>query len=347
MVSFLRRCWARRRAVAESVLCWSGLGAAYEAIAKPTGAVVLKYHSVAAPAVEPFVDPENLVPSAMFRRQMEFVQRNRRVVPLATIVDDVVAGRTPPAGTVAITFDDGYLDNLEVAAPILAELGLPATLFLATAYVATAEPQWADRLHVAFARRTRHRLQLPDLAIDADLRRPDEAAAARQALHRHLLEALTPARAATLRAVDDALVPALGDAPRLGLTWHEVRRLQADFPSWDFGGHTRGHVDLRTHQGDVAAAEIAGCAADVERELGVRPRLFSFPYGRWTPATRELVRANGFAGAVGDTDAVRVGASSDPYVLPRLDTPQSMTAVRYQTSGANPGALALLRRRRR
>jgi peptidoglycan/xylan/chitin deacetylase (PgdA/CDA1 family) len=46
-------------------------------------------------------------------------------------------------GTLSITFDDGYLDNVEVAAPILRKLQLPATFFVTTGFVGSqAAPPW-------------------------------------------------------------------------------------------------------------------------------------------------------------------------------------------------------------
>ena len=54
--------------------------------------------------------------------------------------------RRLPERAVAVTFDDGYADNLEIAAPILAEHGIPATLFVATGLVDADGPPWWDRL---------------------------------------------------------------------------------------------------------------------------------------------------------------------------------------------------------
>ena len=55
-----------------------------------------------------------------------------------------------PRNALAITFDDGYRDNLTHAAPILARHGLPATIFLATGFIGTAEVPWFDRLAQRF-----------------------------------------------------------------------------------------------------------------------------------------------------------------------------------------------------
>ena len=65
-----------------------------------------------------------------------------------TTLDDVISrleqGRSI-AGTLAITFDDGYRGNFEVAAPILRKLELPATFFVITRYLDTDTVAWWDR----------------------------------------------------------------------------------------------------------------------------------------------------------------------------------------------------------
>ena len=91
-------------------------------------ATVLAYHAVGScPLAQ---DRHNLFVSVeAFERQMSFLARKRRVVPLG----DVVEGRLPSGPpAVAITFDDGYRNVLHAAGPILARLGLPSTVFVPT-----------------------------------------------------------------------------------------------------------------------------------------------------------------------------------------------------------------------
>jgi peptidoglycan/xylan/chitin deacetylase (PgdA/CDA1 family) len=74
--------------------------------------------------------------SPKFEAFCEFFRKYFRVVPLLQQVADCRAGRDA-GGTLSITFDDGYLDNFEVAAPILRRLGLPATFFVVSAFMGT------------------------------------------------------------------------------------------------------------------------------------------------------------------------------------------------------------------
>ncbi|MBW4052280.1 MAG: polysaccharide deacetylase family protein [Proteobacteria bacterium] len=84
--------------------------------------------------------------SARFEEFCRFFAEHFRVVPLSEQVAGCRAGRGM-GGTLSISFDDGYVDNFEVAAPILRKLGLPATFFVATAFIGTDyAPPWDQKL---------------------------------------------------------------------------------------------------------------------------------------------------------------------------------------------------------
>ena len=97
-----------------------------------TRLTVLSYHQVKSPA-----DDCSSVSPAAFRRQMQFLKSHYTVLPLSKAVE---VGANPGSRIVAITFDDGYLDNATIAAPILWSLGLPATFFVATDMIDSSRP---------------------------------------------------------------------------------------------------------------------------------------------------------------------------------------------------------------
>lgn len=81
-----------------------------------------------------------------FEAFCRFFQRHFRVLPLAEQVARSRAGEDL-GGTLSITFDDGYRDNAEIAAPILRGLGLPATFFVTTGYMGSRiVPHWDQHM---------------------------------------------------------------------------------------------------------------------------------------------------------------------------------------------------------
>ncbi|TMP25273.1 polysaccharide deacetylase [Pseudoalteromonas rubra] len=89
-------------------------------------AVILQYHHVSEklPAV-------TSVSEATFRQHLNFLKSEQfSVIALDELIQQLQAGKTLPPKTVAITFDDGYLNNMEAAAPILEQFGYPYTIFV-------------------------------------------------------------------------------------------------------------------------------------------------------------------------------------------------------------------------
>jgi len=87
----------------------------------------------------------------LFRKQMEYLKNYFQVLPLAAAIERLRMGdiTTPVA---AITFDDGYQNNFDLAFPVLREFGLPAVIFLCTDLVDSDESIWFCRLIEALAK---------------------------------------------------------------------------------------------------------------------------------------------------------------------------------------------------
>ena len=97
---------------------------------------VLMYHKV-----NPVRDNPLTVPPSLFDEQMGYVRdRGYTVIDLDTVIAHYVRGEPLPRRSLLITFDDGYADNLEYAAPILNRYGYPGVLFVPVGYVGGAAP---------------------------------------------------------------------------------------------------------------------------------------------------------------------------------------------------------------
>lgn len=93
---------------------------------------ILMYHSVAFLFEAPFPNAVRIRPS-IFAKQMEYLKDHRyNVVDLDLLFQWIIEGKELPPKTIALTLDDGYLDNYVNAYPILKFYGFPATVFLIT-----------------------------------------------------------------------------------------------------------------------------------------------------------------------------------------------------------------------
>ena len=99
---------------------------------------ILVYHSVSdAPASG--IAPFTVCPDQLARQLDVIVALSHTALTVSELVALFDAGRPLPARTVVITFDDGFEDNLTVAAPLLQERRLPATVFVTTGFLGGPE----------------------------------------------------------------------------------------------------------------------------------------------------------------------------------------------------------------
>ena len=303
-----------------------------------TGAIILMYHSVADNTMTEWIDPRNHVPADVFEKQMTFLVNNRRVVSLDDLIALLRRGETPEKGTVVITFDDGYLDNLTVAAPILDRHGLPATLYLATGYIDRGEAQWVDQAYTAFKFRTKHKLEWGENEPAVfDLDDPVQFVAGHQVVCASLLSVSAVGRRVLLDELHKQLQPSQ-EPSRLTMNWDEVQILLRKHKCFQIGSHTLEHIDMTNISENEARQELIDSIQRITGATGISPRHFSFPYGRTSAHLRQLVAETGIESACGGEgiDPV-VNLGNDPYRLPRVEAPPSMHRFDLLTDAANTG----------
>src|SRR5438132_2835083 len=97
----------------------------------------------------------------LFRRRMEYLQRQGYpILPLSEAIEALSTGRLPPCATV-ITMDDGWLGVYSVGLPIIRELQIPVTVYVATYYVENPMPVYTVASSYLFWRTTASRVDLP------------------------------------------------------------------------------------------------------------------------------------------------------------------------------------------
>lgn len=96
--------------------------------------VILLYHKV----------QHEKLPDAgkLFNDQMVFLMKNYKIIPLVELVDYLKNGTIISENYAAVTFDDGYRDNFEIAYPVLKCLNIPATIYLAPGYLDSNDTQY-------------------------------------------------------------------------------------------------------------------------------------------------------------------------------------------------------------
>lgn len=281
--------------------------------ARPTAAFpILSFHRVNRDN-DPFFPA---LPTDVFERQMAFIARAYVVLPVEDLVVRMRRGALP-RNALAITFDDGYRDNLTHAAPILARHGLPATVFVVTGAIDTGEALWFDRLALAF-KRTRATGWTAPWGEALPLESVGERLAA---LGKTLTRFKTMTNRERRGQVEDVLASlGVGDERPLKnvmLSWDDVHALMG--LGVTIGAHTVSHPILAQLGAEEARAEIEGSRAAIRKNSGRAPQAFAYPNGRtadYSQGVVSMVRDAGFTCAVTTQFGVNT-AATPPYELRR------------------------------
>lgn len=248
-----------------------------------------------------------------------------RVLPLSEAVGRLRGGSLP-ARAAAITFDDGYADNLHVAAPILREFGLPATCFVATGFLDGGR-MWNDTIVEAVRGARGDVLHVAELGVALPIADLDQKRAAISRLI-SMVKHLAPGRRS--EAVDGIAAATGASLPDdLMLTSHDLRALPAF--GMAIGAHTVTHPILATLDEAAARKEIIDSRDHLAALVGEQIDLFAYPNGKavqdYGSAHVAIARAAGFAAAL-TTNWGACSASSDPFELPRF-TPWDTQRARF------------------
>ncbi len=257
---------------------------------------ILMYHGID-DAWSPFLAP---VPIRRFKNHLEYLATHCNVLALEEAVERIPR-RDVPHRAVVITLDDGYRDSYVNAFPLLKEMGLPATVFLATAAIGTGKFLWHDRACWMISQTTVPFLEGFGSSNRYQLDTWDDKRAAQEGVLLYLRSLDDQGRIHAIESLSSHLkVSGEPDYdPRLMLNWEEVREMYS--AGIRFGAHTVNHPILSKLPLTAVVDEIRESKETIERFLGDRVTTFAYPSGRpqdFNSEIKEIVKQEGFACAV-------------------------------------------------
>lgn len=250
-----------------------------------------------------------------FTQDVQLIARHFNVLSMSEAIA-LRASDKLPAAAACITFDDGYADNHEFAAPVLEAAQVPATFYIASGAVDEGF-MWNDLVVETIARRgSSARFDVLPVSVDEQLIEHDPASGVLS-----LLSALKylPAEDRTELAISFYKTSTGIDVPRLMMTRAQIADLAAR--GFELGGHTLGHPILSRLEDDRARAEIEGCRDWLVEVTGQLPVSFAYPNGLpgkdFTPRDQQLVRKAGFTSGV-STHWAAARPADNPFAIPRV-----------------------------
>ena len=302
--------------------------------------LMLTYHRVAEDSVDPWglcVSPAN------FARHMELIRAmGFRPVHVSELAD-ALRERRLARRTIAVTFDDGYVDNLDAARPILERYETPATHYATAGYIGSDEPFWWDVLDFIFLRPGQlpygleitlsgnlHRWTLDDddrLLRPGDERQwPDWRALSSAPTRRHEIhDAIWRLLVTALPAERERIVRELLDWAALERsTWAQVRPMsEGELRALrgdglvEIGAHGLTHPALSAMPPAVQAHELNASKSRLEKILKTTIRGCAYPHGRTSLSVQQLARDAGYDFACG-SEKRAVEPGSNLFELPRV-----------------------------
>jgi peptidoglycan/xylan/chitin deacetylase (PgdA/CDA1 family) len=263
---------------------FSGVYFAYSRIAdrKSGSARILMYHRVLS---ESGGICGGMVTREAFERQMRMISEKHNPVSMHELVEGIRSGELKK-GSVAITLDDGYMDNYLNAYPVLKRYGIPATIFLTSGIVGTGGMLWFDKVSAALSLTREKALSFGGkrFCLSGEQSREDAAQSIISMLkgmdHGSRLKGVENL-IKDLKVTEEML-------PRdMMLGWDHVREM-AESGLVTLGAHTLTHPILTQLPMEEVRKEVFGSKEIIEKKTGKGVDFFSYPNGDRSDFNEEI-----------------------------------------------------------
>lgn len=298
----------------------------------PPGLYIINYHRVGDAHACAFDRDVFSCTLDDFREHLTLIAGRFEVIGLEQLRRSIAAGAGAGDRRLAlITFDDGYIDNYQLAFPELRALGLTACFFVPTAFVGGARIPWWDEIAWIVRNATVARLRLPDDPGEVPLDDDREPAIRRVLAHVKRSRDLA-GQIDRLREACRPESPAWPPSGRLFMSWDELNEMRR--AGMDIGSHTHSHPILSQLSADEQEDELATSRGILESELGEPVDAIAYPVGGPEQFTEETCR-------IADATGYRLGFSfirersawpvSHPLSIPRFaaDDPDLRATLCY------------------
>ena len=270
-----------------------------------------------------------------------FSENGHTFISLEKLITSLKNNEPLPEKSVVFTIDDGFADQLEVAAPIFLEFNCPATIFLITGMLDGELWPWDDKVSYLINSTRKQSINFT-LANEQTKLQLNSQSAKRSATR--IIRNTIKMQAAenvydTLNWLEKATEISLPSSPPNSfrpMTWDMAREYESK--GIHFAPHTVSHRILSKLDADNAESEITASWNRIKAELKSPSPIFSYPTGRYcdySPREIGIIKKAGLIGAVSTYPAqVDITKKSDKYLyqLPRLNFPSSLEELAHDSS---------------
>jgi len=286
---------------ARKCLYFSGALGLYHRLRNADSLTVVMFHRTLRPDDPRWAscDPDYTLGEDLFVSSLDFFRRHYRVVSLQDVLRARREGAGLPPRALLISFDDGWLDNVDYALPALRSAGLPAVMFVAADAVGARQPFYQERIVAAWRLGN---LSLEALAASVAEYSGETLDSVRAGIDglRSMIAQLEAMPSTSRRAVLERHADALNDDLQHMIDVDDLARLRAG--GVELGLHGKSHVAMT--RADDLANELGGARAAMAAMLSPQSpgeglasdacATMSFPHGAFDDSIAAQAREAGY-----------------------------------------------------
>jgi peptidoglycan/xylan/chitin deacetylase (PgdA/CDA1 family) len=251
----------------------------------------------------------------------------------------MISGERPMVNNACVvTFDDGQLNNVDCALPILRELTIPCTLYLSTHVIDNQTVYWFDRLDYAIQQQGLHGI---DITVNDDIIKIDQSD--RNTLSDNLSKLIKTLKKGfktdsefqkCVSSICDRLESLSGtsiqqlnntDLWSAPMTWDDTVAC-GNSKDVIIGSHTINHARLSITDHETIKMEVSYSKEIIENRIGIPCDHFCYPNGDWDSETAKIVKDAGYKSAV-TTDVGFNRLNDNPFLLKRISFPYNSPLI--------------------
>jgi peptidoglycan/xylan/chitin deacetylase (PgdA/CDA1 family) len=303
----------KKSSIFMSIVCYySGILYIWKRIVKRNYPLIVYYHDIYNKLVNDLYiyDPTLIVPSQLFIYQIRYLRRHYEIVTL----DEAVNSKSKRVA--AITFDDGYRGVYSTAFPILKDMGIPATIFLATDFIGSSKLPWWHDLRFRLEKYDSENVDVKNKifsGLSSAWRLFFMGKLQIQNIINTFKDSTEKQRNELTNVLSILEINNNWDSQRIFVSFDEIKEMMAGGMS--FGSHTKTHPLLTWLDDKTLKEELHGSKKILEELTGLNNIWFAYPDGIFKERELQYVQETGYKGAV---QTFRYPEKAGRYAIPRI-----------------------------
>lgn len=260
------------------------------------------------------------VTSFNFESHIKYLSENYRCISLTQAIKEL-ANNSLVNSSIVITFDDGYIDNYTIAAPILEKYQVPATFYICTDFPEKKAFLWWYEIEHIISSVEKIEISWREINYSLDCSDINK----KSVVFKKMVDLFIGELPNDQKNILELLYKKTGTSPNdlksLSMNWSHISSL-AKNPLFEIGAHTTTHQILRLITQDEANHEMIRSREILEEKLGTPIKHFAYPFGYPRAASTrefELARKAGFESSVTTRFShIWPGHQESLHALPRI-----------------------------